>query len=176
MRLVVDLEGTCGDDGSIPTDETETIEIGAVITDDNGLELAAYSTLVQPVLHPQLTVFCTSLTGITQDDVNHAPCFPLAYFNFTSWAEMYLGGAFTFCSWGPYDWQQIQSDCRQHQVTILPITEHFDVSSMFTKRYGKRRAHRGAMVHLGITPEGRHHRGLDDARNVAKVLQHLIQN
>jgi len=32
--------------------------------------VAEFQTYVKPVIHPQLTPFCTELTGITQDKVD----------------------------------------------------------------------------------------------------------
>jgi len=75
--LVVDLEATCSDDGSVPKHEMEIIEIGAVLVESAGLRpVAEFQSFVRPGLHPRLTPFCTELTTIRQSDVDDAPLFP----------------------------------------------------------------------------------------------------
>jgi inhibitor of KinA sporulation pathway (predicted exonuclease) len=65
--LVVDLEATCDDRGRIPREESEIIEIGAVLVDGRTLEAVdELQTFVRPVVHPCLTDFCTRLTTITE--------------------------------------------------------------------------------------------------------------
>ena len=51
----------------------EIIEFPCVIVNARTLELeASWRTYVKPDVHPQLSAFCTKLTGITQDRVNNA--------------------------------------------------------------------------------------------------------
>jgi len=77
--LVVDLEATCDDKGQVPREETEIIEIGAVLVEGGSLAtVAELMTFVRPIVHPELTAFCTQLTTITQDMVAPAPAFPEA--------------------------------------------------------------------------------------------------
>jgi len=100
--LVVDLEATCSDDGSVPRDEMEIIEIGAVLLDARTFEAKSeFQTFVRPVRHPHLTPFCTSLTGFAQRDVAGAPLFPEAIENMKTW--MFAFDDTLFCSWGDYD-------------------------------------------------------------------------
>ena len=170
--LVVDLEGTCCDDDSVPPDERETIEIGAVIVDGESLEAEqTWSSLVKPVRCPVLTEFCTNLTGIGQQDVDTACEFPDAFGGFCNWVVGH--GDSLFCSWGRYDKDQFRRDCMYHGMEY-PFREHLDLSKLFTRKTGKRRGHRGAMKVLGVEPEGDHHRGLSDAMNIAKMLPLLL--
>jgi inhibitor of KinA sporulation pathway (predicted exonuclease) len=74
--LIVDLEATCSDKGAVPRHEMEIIEIGAVMQSSRTFEIESeFQTFVRPVRHPELTEFCTELTGITQDHVAAAPSF-----------------------------------------------------------------------------------------------------
>lgn len=64
--LVIDLEATTSDDGSLPPEQMETIEIGAVLVDAQTLAVVdEYQSFVRPVRHPRLLPFCTKLTSIT---------------------------------------------------------------------------------------------------------------
>lgn len=71
--LVIDLEATCCDSGTIPQGEMEMIEIGAVVADARSLQpVDEFGAFVRPVRHPILTEFCTALTSITQQQVDTA--------------------------------------------------------------------------------------------------------
>ena len=170
--IVIDLEGTCKDDGCggpMPHGERETIEIGAVIVDaQSGKELSFFSEFVRPVRHPVLSNFCTELTGITQLDVDDARPFREVWVTqFLPW----LSGRDEFCSWGMYDLDQFWRDCSFHQ---LPI--HFRRHCNLSQAYSNSRCGKGkAMRRLGITPTGRNHRGLDDARNIASIAVAMIK-
>jgi len=61
--LVVDLEATCSDDGSIAPEEMEIIEIGACWATESGVVLQRFQHFVRPLQRPILTPFCKSLTG-----------------------------------------------------------------------------------------------------------------
>ncbi len=78
--LVVDLEATCCEDESLPPNERETIEIGAVIVDLKTFQVQGeFQTYIKPVRHPILTSFCQELTKIQQDVVDQAPFFNEAW-------------------------------------------------------------------------------------------------
>ena len=168
--LVVDLEATCGDRG-FPRAERETIEIGAVMVEANTLAiLAEFQSLVRPVRHPELTTYCTDLTGITQSDVNSAPGFSVVFDAFT---KTMLTGTdhVVFVSWGGYDRRQLVRDCDYHGVPYC-LPPHVDLSVEFTKRAGltRRASMARAVSSVGMTLEGQHHRGIDDARNLVRLL------
>jgi inhibitor of KinA sporulation pathway (predicted exonuclease) len=183
--LVVDLEWTCGD--SIPNEEQETIEIGAVILSDDGdTILAEFSTLIKPVRH-QVSELCESVTNISNEMLLSAPKFPPAMRAFTSWTALFSRGepgqgpaprtCNGFCSWGKSDQRLLMQDVKfwdHENAAAYPFTEHTDLARMFTKKTGSKRGHRQAMKRLGIKPEGAHHRGLDDARNIAKMVPMLL--
>ena len=164
--LIIDIEATCSDLEEIPKGEQETIEIGAVWT--TAIAQYEYSKLTKPILHPILTLFCKQLTNIEQKEVDQADCFPVVWLDFIAWS-----GTEKFASWGWFDWNQLKVDCQRYNLKF-PFVEHIDLAKLFTRKYGKKRGHRGAMKHLGIEPDGKHHRGLDDAINIAKMVPYLI--
>lgn len=169
--LVVDLEGTCCNDGSIPKEDRETIEIGAVIATSDGLIISEFDEFVLPLRYPQLTPYCMELTGITQKDIDQASIFREVFSRFTAWWIPFR--PLVFCSWGLYDVQQFQRDCTYQEVPF-PFHAHLNLSEEFTRNTGRKRGHRKAMEHFGITPTGTHHRGIDDARNIARILPFLV--
>jgi len=166
--MVVDLEATC-DERRFPRDQMETIEIGAVLVDPDNLEpLDEFQTFVRPVVRPLLTAFCTKLTSITQADVDEAPVFPAAVEAWAAW----LPGPVRFASWGAYDRTQLLQDARRHGVTMpFDLDAHLDVKTAFAHQRGTRRCGMArALERVGLPLEGTHHRGIDDARNIAKLL------
>jgi inhibitor of KinA sporulation pathway (predicted exonuclease) len=169
--LVVDLEATCADDGTVPKHEMEIIEIGAVMVAALDLEpVGEFQTFVRPVRHPQLTRFCTELTSITQAEVDAAPAFAPAMKAFCSWA--YTFDDILFCSWGDYDRKQFRQDCLHHDVGYPFGSGHLNVKRAFAKHGRRRKAPgmAGALEHVGLELTGTHHRGIDDARNIARLL------
>lgn len=169
--LVVDLEATCCDQGSVPREEMEIIEIGAVMLEPTGFEVVGeFGEFVKPVRHPELTLFCRTLTNIPQDGVSHAEGFATVLNKLISWSGRFP--ASTFCSWGDYDRNQFQQDCRFHNVAY-PFGEHRNVKREFSAWLGtSRRFGLGAALRaLDLTFEGSPHRGIDDARNIARVVR-----
>ena len=123
--LVIDLEATCDESYKIPKPQTEIIEIGAVLADAATLEpVDEIGIFVRPVVHRQLTPFCTQLTSITQADVDGAPLFPKAI---AALAAALKGRDFLFCSWGDYDKNQLERDARRHGVSLPLGKEHLNL-------------------------------------------------
>jgi inhibitor of KinA sporulation pathway (predicted exonuclease) len=166
--LVVDLEATCDDRQTIPRAESEIIEIGAVLVEGVTLRtVGEFQTFVKPVVHPKLTPFCTQLTTITQADVDPAQTFPAAAARLAA-----FGAGALFCSWGAYDRNQLEADARRHGVPAPLGPRHWNVKEAFARAAGDRRTmgNRSVLDRVGLTATGTHHRGIDDARNIARLL------
>ena len=64
--LVLDFEATCGE-GGFPRDQMEIIEFPTIMYDlEEKEEVGRFHEYVKPIIRPQLTEYCTKLTGITQ--------------------------------------------------------------------------------------------------------------
>ena len=173
--MIVDLEATCCNRKSIPRHEMEIIEIGAVMVSRRNLQqISEFQTFVNPVRHPQLTGFCNELTSITQSDVNSAPGFSEALDAFYDWLNGYED--YVFCSWGGYDKNQFLQDCQYHGIEFPVKAKHVNIKKLFSENLNLRRNYgmAGALRYAGISLEGTHHRGIDDARNMAKLLPHFL--
>ena len=165
--LVVDLEATCDDRGAVPRDESEIIEIGAVLVDGVTLRsVGEFQMFVRPIIHPTLTRFCTELTTITQIDIAAAPGFVDVARRLAAFGDGAL-----FCSWGNYDRNQLGADARRHGIESPLGPRHLNIKAEFARHAGERkRGNRDAMTRVGLTSTGTHHRGIDDARNIARLL------
>src|SRR5262249_41245325 len=149
-------------------------EIGAVVQSTWNYEVEAeFSSFVRPVRHPELTDFCTELTGITQNEVDTAPGFPEALAAMTRWMEEFEDAL--FCSWGDYDQKQFRPDCAYHGAAYPFGTRHLNLKAEFARSQGlgKGLGIGAALRHLGMDFEGSPHRGLDDARNIARIVRRV---
>jgi inhibitor of KinA sporulation pathway (predicted exonuclease) len=174
--LVLDLEATC-DEGerNLPRDETEIIEIGAVLVDAETLKLIdEFQTFVKPVRHPTLTPFCTKLTTIQQADVDGAPTIAPAIARLAAFLR---DRPALFCSWGAYDKNQLERESRRggfrlpFGTTPRGEIQHWNLKSAFADRAKeKAMGTAGALRRVGLVLAGTHHRGIDDARNIARLL------
>ena len=174
--LVIDLEATCCDLKSISRREMEIIEIGAVMVNFQDLKVIdEFQVFIQPIRHPVLTPFCCELTKISQDDVDNAPLFPEAISKFKNWLYQYNN--FVFCSWGDYDRKQFEQDCQFHKVSYPFSSKHINLKQEFTNAQNLRKklGMKQALEYVNLPLDGTHHRGIDDARNIAKLLPFIFK-
>lgn len=157
--------------------ETEIIEIGAVRLSATGQVIDEFQTFVRPVRHPTLSEFCVELTSITQAEVEVAPLLTPAMEAFRDWVG---DPATALVSWGDFDRDQIRRDCRRHSAPLpLDLGLHInakDEYAVWARGHGHSRKGRGmrrALDELDMPFEGQQHRGIDDARNLAKIFAHI---
>lgn len=176
--LVVDLEATCWEDKKTPdggpqcVEEMEIIELGCTLATRQGELLDTRSFLVRPSRNPVLSDFCTRLTGITQSMVDDAPTYPQAIQAMNLW----LGRPaedFIWCSWGNYDLRHVAS--QSDQSGALPIMlsyPHLNLKHIWRRTTGQRKRNglANALAFHDLVFVGNPHRGVDDARNIARLL------
>lgn len=166
--IIVDLEATCWDGKN--GNRNEIIEIGAVKLDENGDKIDEFCSFVKPKFYPKLSYFCKSLTSITQEDVDIARDFPTVLKEFQKW----IGDEDYFlCSWGFYDKSQFTKDCKLHDLDTAWLNNHMSVKHQYKaiKSLKKGIGMKKALQKESIELEGTHHRGIDDARNIAKIFK-----
>jgi inhibitor of KinA sporulation pathway (predicted exonuclease) len=173
--LVIDFEATCCNQGTVPREHMEIIEVGAVMAEAGTFEVVdEFQIFIRPVRHPRLTPFCISLTSIEQKEVDAAPLFGEAIAQFKRWLYRYSG--FVFCSWGDYDLKQLKQDCDFHKVPYPISAPHLNVKRLMAERQGlSKKPGLGEAVHMAnLEFLGTHHRGIDDARNIARLLPYVF--
>lgn len=198
LYVVIDFESTCWNEPNSPSvEETEVIELGAVVMAEDGANVAEFQSFSRPSIYPQLSKFCTELTTIVQDQVNLAPRFTTVYRNFTRWTcgvrdsflQIPSGTSFkafskplifpedlVMLSWGQYDLTQLGRECRRMYVP-LPFTKHINLKKFYQFMFDEPRKRCGlgyALEKLGITFQGTPHRGIDDARMIAAVYKTMV--
>lgn len=177
MRFIIfDLEATCWKDQHAP-DQMETIEIGAVALDENGVVESEFGCFVRPVVHPKLSEFCRKLTSIAQSDVDGAQTFATEFTRFVRWAQGGEGDL-TLVSWGDFDPRQLQRDCARANVEYpASFGHHVNIKQRFAEaRNIKPVGMARALKLLDFPLTGTHHRGIDDARNIAAIAQTMLEH
>lgn len=176
--LVVDLEATCWEDKKTPeglpqsVETMEIIELGCALATRQGKLLDSQSFLVRPLLNPLLSDFCTRLTGITQSMVDDAPTYPQAIQAMNLWLG-WPAEDFIWCSWGNYDLRHVASQSDQSGAAPILLTyPHLNLKHIWRRTTGQRKRNglANALAFHDLVFEGNPHRGVDDARNIVRLL------
>ena len=169
--LVVDLEATCCNRGTLTKDDIEIIEIGAFLIDLKSLQICAeLHQYVHPIKSSQLTPFCQRLTGITQENVDAAPYFPEIVEKLSALVIQYPQTI--FCCWSSFDWRQFHQDCRHHDIDSPFHQEYWDLQRIFRRKQKHKQLYsvKAALEKVALNFEGREHSAYYDALNTAKLL------
>lgn len=174
--IVIDLEATCWKN-MMDFSKMEIIEIGAVKLNSETLQVIdEFAVFVRPEIEPMLSDFCRDLTSITQNDVDSADSFDLVFPQLLRW----IGKEdYKIVTWGNYDIRQFNIDCDRHHLDLPEQFEKDHINLKKTFAIWKKRRPCGmkhALRTLNIPLEGTHHRGIDDARNIAKIAKAVFSD
>lgn len=183
--LVLDFESTCQDPEQGPINPQEIIEFPCLLVraDDLGL-VAEFHEYIKPVGKPQLTTFCTELTGITQDMIQDRDYFPGVLESFVSWYKsrgLNTSNA-TFVTCGQWDLEtMLPKQCLYSGLTVPYMLdvgesgEFVNIKLTHQKTMGQYAKGIEAMQgHLGLEFEGHLHSGIADCRNILSVMKGLV--
>ncbi len=171
--IVVDIESTCWKDAPPAGEESEIIEIGICPIDiSSGQRLEKESILVKPE-HSKVSEFCTKLTTLTQAQVNQGITFQQAC---SILKKKYLSKERVWASYGDYDRRQFERQCQSFKISYPFGTKHLNVKSLFAIIHAlpQEVGMEQALELLNLPLEGTHHRGGDDAWNIAAILSELL--
>ena len=185
--FILDFEATCSNDTKWIN---EIIEFPIVVLDSKSRTIIReYREYVRPTINPILTSFCTKLTGITQEIVDTADTFDKVFPRVVQWCTQFklehAYRSFIFVTCGDWDllkmlpaqasycnmkipayfkkWVNIKIPFREYQKDVL-----WGKSGGMGMKY--------MLDKLGLALIGRHHSGLDDARNIAAITVKLLEN
>lgn len=173
--IIIDLEATCWEqDGDYQRQYSEIIEIGICKMDaQTGRIIKNEGILIKPI-HSEISAFCTKLTSITpamveQDGFSLKEACEIL-------ADEYGSNKLTWASYGAYDKQMLKDQCIKFGVNYPMSAQHVNVKVFFAEHHqlGRGIGMAGALKMLNIPLTGTHHRGVDDARNIAKIMSHLL--
>jgi len=169
--LVIDVESTCWEAPEKPgKDEiSEIIEIGIAVVDIKKLKIVKNDSIIVRPQRSRVSQFCTKLTTLTQEQVDQGMVYQAAM---TILKRDFESSNRTFVSWGDYDRKMFQKNCDDYNVQYPFGPRHLNLKNCFTMLHGLDRepGMGGALDHLKLKLEGTHHRGIDDARNIAKIF------
>lgn len=172
--IIIDLEATCEEIRS-PEFQREVIEIGAVKISNNGDVTGEFNEFIKPIINNKLTEFCTSLTSITQTDVDGADMFSKVANRFQQWVG---SEDFLLIHWGSWDAKQLQRDSDNHHLNMDWKSHGINMKPEYINVSGFKRARgmKGVLRRENIDLDGTHHRGIDDARNLSKIFLKYFDN
>lgn len=173
--IVYDLEATCWQNRP-PSIPQETIEVGAFKLTEDGEAIRSFQAFVRPMLHPHLSAFCTSLTGIEQTQIDCADPFDIVADDFIEFVGYDDGEDYLLCAWGDFDAKQLRRDCRLHDLNDEWIDPNIDLKTQYKQinRLSRPRGLVRSVRAVGGDWEGDQHRAIDDARNLVKVFRAFI--
>lgn len=173
LCLVIDVEATCWNKNppsGTPASErkNEIIEIGITPVDMITKEIGESESIIVWPTTTKISEFCTELTTLTPEYVSqHGMTFGSAIYYMQS---KYKTDRNMWASWGKYDDQAFIRQCEREGVRYPFNNSHLNVKTLFAWRHGFNCGMNKALNRLKIPMEGTHHRGVDDSRNIAKML------
>ncbi|XP_027709531.1 3'-5' exoribonuclease 1 [Vombatus ursinus] len=181
---VIDFEATC-EEGNPPEFTHEIIEFPIVLLNAHTLEIEdTFQQYVRPEINTQLSDFCISLTGITQEMVDRADTFPQVLRNVVDWMRLKeLGTKYKYCILTDGSWDMSKFLNIQCQISRLRYPSFAKKWINIRKSYGNfykvPRNHTKLTVmleKLGMSYDGRPHSGLDDSKNIARIAVRMLRD
>ena len=183
-HVVVDLEMNNVEKESMARKicSMETIEIGAVMLDDDLKEISSFRTYVKPEYNNVIAPKIARLTGITMEMVEEAPVFGEALKAFTDWCREAKDDV-TIYAWSGSDFGQIKKEITLKEYSITDSEKDLlqkpwsDFQHEFDTYLGFERhlSLKMALEMAGVDFSGKEHDALDDARNTAELL-HIFRD
>ncbi len=184
--LVIDLEATSNQetDDHIPDIQENNfiIQIGAVLLNKELDIISTYNSLVKP--EEPVTPFITSLTGITQEQVEKENTWDIVAKNFNDWILQYVPiKSIRLCAHGNYFDINLLRKCYSTYGIRYPFSGTcYDVKtlamlwcSLSNRRTDKLSVQRIA-EYMNINPEGKYHDALIDAMTSARILKRVFED
>jgi len=173
IALVIDLEATCWKGRPPKGMHNEIIEIGISGVNFKTKEVVLKDTIIVKPEHSEISDFCTELTTLTQEFIDeHGVSFAEAC---EILEKKYKSRDRIWFSWGMYDKNQFERDCKLKGVRNPFHRTHFNIKPMFSFTYGigTDLGVSQALKHMKMSFEGTAHRGGDDAYNVARIINKM---
>jgi len=185
---VLDFEATCGLRKRFAT---EIIEFPVVFVNTRTLKIDfEFHTYVRPTVRPILTKFCKNLTGIQQKQVDAAPPIHRVMKQFEKFARsqnlvhFLKKGAkansktYFLASDGGDLPSFLHQECLRKRYPIPQWSlSYLDVRTLFAEHFTSSKPTKvvDMLKKFDLKFEGREHAGIDDARNIARILIQLAK-
>eukprot|EP00930_Biecheleria_cincta_P082510 TRINITY_DN7222_c0_g2_i2.p1 TRINITY_DN7222_c0_g2~~TRINITY_DN7222_c0_g2_i2.p1 ORF type:complete len:320 (+),score=45.12 TRINITY_DN7222_c0_g2_i2:74-1033(+) len=172
--LVIDFEAS----GHVrDSKEWEIVEFPIVVVDAQRLQVQTceFHRYVKPTRNPQLSEFCITNCGISQHDVDQASTIDVVVREAIDWvSSLNLGGRFAVATCGDYDLKTaLQAEAHRKQFSLPDWLQCWvNIKVPFARLFGGATGMKGMLSRLKLNLDGRHHRGIDDARKCTAVTDH----
>ena len=177
--LILDFEATCIKSGKIKPQEV--IEFPCLKMCTRTLEVTStFHFYVKPVHRPELTDFCTGFTGITQEMVENERPFEEVFNDFELWMQNEVlkekKKKFTFITFGDWDLNVMLTEQMSLIGREIPtymdqwvnVKKSFEIAMKYWAKDIK-----SMMEGLDLEYEGREHSGIDQCKNLVKIVENL---
>lgn len=179
--VVVDFEATC-EERNPQGYPHEIIEFPAVLIDSKTKTIVdEFHSYIRPLINPTLSEFCRNLTGISQETVDASDPFLIVHEKFVQWLESHeLGTVYTysFVTDGPFDMGRFLFLQTGHSKLDYPNygTVWVNLRKCFSYFYHTQKLPglQNMLEHLGMNFQGSPHSGIDDARNIARIVVRML--
>jgi len=184
--VVVDLEATCWfPRNANGGQKAEIIEIGIakLHLEGRGYEVEKVESIYVQPRYSTVSEFCTELTGITQAQLDREGVpFEQALERLRDHClgpnYLHRGGPllYSWASYGEWDRDILERQCQSFGVRYPMSRTHFNIKALLNLLRGDK--HVGlskAVKSFGMEFEGKHHSGVDDAVNAARVLGEMVK-
>ena len=184
---ILDFEATCWNDNGIGNkdkSQIEIIEFPSILykLQNNKLEkIGEFHEYVKPIINPILSEFCTELTGIKQETVDKADIFPNVFNRHYKWLSSSVPNLdnLLFLTCGAWDLKiQLPRELNNKRLkkneaylNFINIKDEFEYFYK-SKAYGMD----GMLKYLKMSLDGKHHSGIDDCRNISKILIKMVED
>lgn len=171
--LVIDIESTCWQGPPPAGQQSDVIEIGVTLLDLATLTHSGKRSLLIAPTRSQISPFCTELTTLRPEDLAHAGSLEQAC---RVLRRDYLSRDRAWASFGDYDRRQLRRNCEALGVSFPFGPTHLNVKHLAALVAGEPEEPSllTALARFGLPHQGTHHRGDDDALNVAGLLAAIL--
>ncbi len=171
---IVDVETTCWERNPPADQEQEIIEIGVCTLNVATPAPLAHESLIVKPQRSSVSDFCTRLTTLTPEQVEQGIPFVDAC---ALLQGRYQSKRRVWMSYGDFDRLQFERQCRSFGVEYPFGRRHLNVKNWVALSLGLRRevGMAEALDLLKLPLLGTHHRGGDDARNIACIASALLR-
>jgi len=179
--LILDFEATC-DLEKTPSPQ-EIIEFPTLLYNIKERKIESiFHHYIRPDVHPEISDFCTELTGITQEQADNGISLHDALIKHVAWLEengICLNESpppFVYLTNGDWD---LKTCLRKQLGTSIPphFRQWINVKKEFSKLYNARCTGMTFMLDsLDLELEGRHHSGIDDTKNIARICTAMLND
>ena len=187
---VLDFEATCWEENL----NHEIIEFPSVLLSWNPVpihvmskkkkyeinEVSRKQLFVKPLINPTVSKFCHKLTGITQKQVDNGICIKTALSQHLKWLTgISETNRITIVTHGDWDLKTMLPMDLKNYPAFGDLDEiymrYVNIKDLFHQITGIKGTGMVKMLaHLKLKQEGRHHSGIDDCHNIARMFMKLV--